>query len=196
MHRAGDIDGIDPVGFAGAGEIQHFLRPGRFWLIRPIVEHIPAVDHEPRDLQDREPNDRDQNDRNDADITKRFHAARPLALLRSEKACAAAATALADDTLAAGASGSAAAGRAALAIFDNRRITPSLSASWPLRCADICIAAVSWLPRFSLTSRTVCFSPPIARSAISVAVISSPMVAFSECSSAFKRCKRLLSSMQ
>src|SRR4051812_1968963 len=153
MHRAGDIDGIDPVGLGGAGEIEHFLRPGRFWLIRPIVEHIPAVDHEPRDLEDRKAKDRDQNDGNDADITIRFHAARPLALLRSENACAAAATALADVTLAAGASGSAAAGRAALAIRDRRPITPSASTSWPLSCADICVAAASWLPRFSLTSR-------------------------------------------
>ena len=75
-------------------------------------------------------------------------------------------------------------------------MTPSPSASWFFRCADICVAAVSWLPRFSLTSRTVCLRPPIARSAISVAVISSPIVAFSECSSAFSRFRRLLSSMQ
>jgi hypothetical protein len=47
-----------------------------------------------------------------------------------------------------------------------------------------------------LTSRTVCLRPPIARSAISVAVISSAIVAFSECSSAFSRFSRLLSSMQ
>lgn len=73
---------------------------------------------------------------------------------------------------------------------------PSPSASWLFRCIDIWVAAVIWLPRCSLTSRTVCLRPPIARSAISVAVINSPIVALSECSSAFSRFRRLLSSMQ
>ncbi len=36
----------------------------------------------------------------------------------------------------------------------------------------------------------------MARSAISVAVINSPIVAFSECSSAFSRFSRVFSSMQ
>src|SRR5262249_44444664 len=177
--------------------------PGGLLCIRLIVEHIAAFEHEAGDLQHHEAEDRDQHDRNDADVTERFHAARPLALRRSEKACAASATARADDVRGAGAGAGAAAswrasddGRAAMAILDRRRITASPSASWCLRCADISVAAASWLPRFSLTSRTVCLSPPIARSAISVAVISSPIVAFSECSSAFRRCSRLLSRMQ
>src|SRR5262249_14232176 len=171
-----------------------------FWL---VVEHIAAVEHEAGDLQHHEAEDRDQHDRDNADVTERFHAARPLALRRSEKACAASATARAEgDTFGAGAGAGAAgtsasaAGRPARTILERRRITASPSESWCLRCADIWFAAASWLPRFSLTSRTVCLSPPIARSAISVAVISSPMVALSECSSAFSRCSRLLSSMQ
>src|SRR5262245_14533833 len=163
---------------------------------RLVVKHISAIDHEARDLQHGKAEDRDQHDRNDTDVAKRLHAARPLALRRSENASAAAATALALETFGAAGSTASCEGRAAIAILDSRRMTPSPSASMPFRCPAIWVAAVSWLPRFSLTSRTVCLRPPIARSAISVAVISSAIVAFSECSSAFSRFKRLLSSMQ
>ena len=87
-------------------------------------------------------------------------------------------------------------GRPASAIFDRRRTTPSHSLSCIFRCADISVAAVSCEPRFSLTSRTVCLRPPIARSAISVAVMSSAMVALSELSSALSRFSRLFNNMQ
>ena len=134
MDRAGDVGRIGILPAAGKLRVscaQDLL--GR--LLRLVVEHIAAVDHEACDLQHRKAEDRDQDDRNDADVTKRFHAARPLDLLRSENACAAAATALADDTLGAGAGAGSGSdgGRAAIAILDSRRITLSPSASWLLQ---------------------------------------------------------------
>ena len=92
--------------------------------------------------------------------------------------------------------GSGSEGRAATAILDRRRTTFSLSANCFFNCSDIAVAEVNRVPRFSLTSRTVCLRPPMARSAISVAVINSAIVALSECSSAFSRFSRLFNSMQ
>ncbi len=86
------------VDFA-AREIEGLLRPGLLGGLRLIVEHIAAIDHQAGDLQHGKAEDRDQDDRNDANVTEGFHAARPSDLLRSENACAAAAIALAVDTL-------------------------------------------------------------------------------------------------
>ena len=70
------------------------------------VHGARALEHQAGNLQHRQAADGDQHDRNDADVAKRFHAARPLALLRSEKACAATATALAGDSFGVSSSGS------------------------------------------------------------------------------------------
>src|SRR6185312_15742628 len=205
LHRAGDVAVILRRLrnlLRAAREIQVLLRPGRLGLLRIIVEHIAAIEHEACHLEYGKAKDGDDNHRNDADVAKRFHAARPPDLRRSENASAAAATALALETLAGGrragsGSGSTAlCGRAAIAILESLRTTWSHSPSWRFKCSDMLVAAASWLPRFSLTSRTACLSPPIARSAISVAVINSPITAFNECSSALRRLRRLLRSMQ
>src|SRR5262249_59631210 len=110
--------------------------------VRLVVEHIAALEHEARDLQHNETEDRDQHDRNDADVTERLHAARPLAFRRSEKACAASATALADEALGAGAGSSAGASsrcsedrRAAKALPARRGSTAAPAASWVFPCA-------------------------------------------------------------
>src|SRR5262249_56306445 len=110
---------------------------------------------------------RNQENRDNANVTKGFHAARPpdLLRLRSENACAAAATALAEDTrtgvgaatctgAGSGASSGSAAdcGRAAMAILQSRPTTLSASPSCFLSCSDISVAEASWLARFSLTS--------------------------------------------
>src|SRR5262249_53232505 len=139
-----------------AGEIQVFLRPRRLSPRRSIIEHIAAIEHEAGDLQHGKAADCDDDDRNDADVTKRFHAARPPDLRRSENACAAAATAFALDgfalpavfavaftvafTVLGGSSRAGSAsmtvvpgGRAAIAILESRRTTWSHSESWRLR---------------------------------------------------------------
>src|SRR5260370_25377413 len=176
-------------------KVEAFLRPGAFGRVRLLAHNVAAIDDESGDLPHGKAEDRSQDDGNDANVTEGFHAARPSDLLRSENAWAAAATALAADSL--GASGSAAdAGRAAITILDSRLITLSPSASCFFSCCDSCSAEVSWLPRFSLTSRTVCLRPPLAPSPISVPLTTSALIAFSECSSAFRRFSRLFNSMQ
>src|ERR1700730_15568066 len=130
VDRAGDVLSLE--GFLASGKIQIVLRPGRSGRGRLIVEHVSAIDHEAGDLQHHEAEDRNQDYRYDANVTEGFHAARPSDLLRSENACAAAATALAADTLAvtgSGADAGADAGRAAIAILDSRRTTLSPSTS-------------------------------------------------------------------
>src|SRR6266436_4583113 len=191
LNRTRDISGVVPAGW----KVEGFVRPRLPGGVRLTVEYVAAIDHQTRDLQHGQTEDRDQHDRNDSNVTEGFHAARPSNLLRSENACAAAATAWAAEILGAAASGSGA-GRAAIAILDSRRNTASPSASCFFSCTDSSAADASWLPRFSLTSRTVSLSPPMARSAISVAVINSAITALSECSSAFNRLSRAFNSMQ
>ena len=111
-----------------------------------MVEDIAAIDHQTGDLEHGQAKDRDQDDRDNANVTEGFHAARPSDLLRSENACAAAATALADDILGAATGGAVSgsdSGRAAIAIRDSRRITLSPSARCFFSCCDSCAAAVS-----------------------------------------------------
>src|SRR3569832_197641 len=162
IDRAGDVGCI---GVAAAREVEGLLRPGRFACPGAIIEHVSAVEHQACNLHHRKAKARNQNNGKDANVTKRFHAARPLDLLRSENAWAAADTALAlgigagvgeganeaesegvgtEATAGAAAgSGMGAEGRAAIAIFDMRRTTPSHSPSCFLSCADISVAASS-----------------------------------------------------
>src|ERR1700731_9302 len=86
------------VEFISAGGVEGFLRPGWFGRVRPVVEHITAVDHDPGDLQHGKAKGRNQDNRQHANVTEGFHAARLSALLGSENAWAAAATAWAADT--------------------------------------------------------------------------------------------------
>src|SRR5258708_13420014 len=103
LNRSRDIRGVVLAGW----KVEGFLRPRAPGGLGLIVEYVAAIDHQTRDFQHGEAEDRDQHHRDDAYVAEGFHAARPSDLLRSENACAAAATALAADIRGAGMLGAA-----------------------------------------------------------------------------------------
>ena len=113
------------------------------------------------------------------------------ARVRSAKACAAAATAWAS-----GAGAGSPAGRPRLTMRVSRASSSSPAVSWRSISADSCPLRSSRALKTCSPSRMVAFSPAMARSAISVAVTSSEMVARSDCSSALSRRSCRLSRTQ
>ena len=194
VHRAGDVGRLDLA--AGRRKVQRLLRPGQLLRLRlGRIEDVAAVEHQPGDLQHCQAGDRPPAGRDQAKVAAAFSCGETVSPLALGKGFGRGGDRL--GVLRAGLparrSGSELC-RAAMAMRD-RRCSSRRRQDVRAEPSHISDAVASWPPRLSLHSRTVTFSPAIARSAISVAVISSPIVAFSDCSW-LQQLQPLVSSMQ
>src|SRR5262249_21693250 len=167
------------------------------------VQHVAAVEGDAEHLEREQSDGRGQDHRYQPEIPEQAdHAARPLTRERVRSAMALAAATRSRASGAADAAGAGAgavavaSGRATDAICDRRRRISSPASTWAAMSAENLSAVRTRSPMVWSQSCTVGFRRAMARSGISVAVISSEMVALNDCSSALKRLRRPLSMKQ